>query len=116
MKAATSYFQVFLIVTISAKDSLNVCKNPPLPLAGKFETLKNTTKEVKLRYSCTRGYYLVGNDVISCNVVLQRWSGPHPTCAVDAALNKPAKQSSLSTVAYKAVTLNSGQYLKHRGK
>ena len=124
-----SYSEIVVEISFFIKRFVaSKCLNPPVPLGGSYVWLDgegNSTAQV--RFSCQEGLHLIGNDVISCNDYGvgdsgdvdvgsgQRWIGDVPVCAADAALNKPAAQSSLTSLAGKPVHPVSSSVTEHRG-
>jgi hypothetical protein len=95
------------------------CGHPAVPLGGSFQKLDSDDDDdsttIRVRFSCDSGLYLLGNEVISCDVVSGRWLGEIPVCASDAAKHKQASQSSSNGLAGKAIQPKNIDVTEHKG-
>ncbi|XP_022690901.1 CUB and sushi domain-containing protein 3-like isoform X2 [Varroa jacobsoni] len=86
-----------LLIIACAGTSLTQAQSCPPPAVPLYSTvhLQMSASESKANYSCDTGYELFGPAMRICEG--GRWQGRMPYCATNVALNKPSKQSSIST-------------------
>lgn len=85
-----AFLLYFLLPILTSSEE--ICSFPPQILGGQFKVLSLVPKK-SVKYSCQKGYFLWGQEILQCDPVLG-WPNIKAQCLVDSAQNKVAFSSN----------------------
>lgn len=108
-----SYF-VCLTVLVDSIKGLDNCPHPAVPYAATYSNITYDPQNWSIKYVCDRGYTLFGEQERNC--VNGKWKGDLPICAVNVALHKPAKSSSVTNGGQASNAVDGRTSTVHEGR